>query len=256
MSGNPFVHQGRRDFIRVLVGGAAGSAAALALAASPWAALAQTASAGRLKIATLGAGRIGGTLGTLWVKAGHSVMLSSRHPEQLKSLVDGLGPRARAGTPAEAVAFADVVLLAVPYHALPQVARDFGRDLAAKALVLDATNPIVSRDGEVAVRAREKGAGVAAAELLPGVRLVRAFNAIGAARLPEAGKRPAGERLGMPMAGDDAQALALASRLVREIGFEPVVIGSLAMGKHLVPGTPLAGEQTPAQLRQALATLK
>mgnify|MGYP001620157915 CR=1 FL=1 len=252
MSKNPFIDRGRRDFIRA----AAGSAAVLALAGSPWAALAQTASAASLKIATLGAGRIGGTLGALWVKAGHSVMFSSRHPEQLKSLVDELGARARAGTPAEAVAFADVVLLEVPYHALPQLARDFGRDLAAKALVLDATNPFAHRDGEIGAWAREKGAGAAAAELLPGARLVRAFNAVGAARLPEAGKRPPAERLGMPMAGDDAQALALASRLVREVGFEPVVIGPLAMGKHLVPGTPLAGEQTPAQLRQALATLK
>jgi len=252
MDRDRFIDRGRRDFFRM----AAGSTAALTLAASPWAALAQRTPAQPLKIATLGAGRVGGTLGTLWVKAGHPVMFSSRHPENLKDLVAGLGPLARAGTPAEAVAFGDVVLLAVPYKAMPQIARDFGRDLATKALVLDATNPFVSRDGDIAVWAREKGAGVAAAELLTGVRLVRAFNAISAARLPEAGKRPPGERIGMPMAGDDAQALALASTLVREIGFEPVVIGSLAMGKHLLPGTPLAGEQTPEQLRQALATLK
>jgi predicted dinucleotide-binding enzyme len=60
----------------------------------------------------------------------------------------------------------------------------------------------------------------------------------------------------MPMAGDDAQAIAVASRLVRDVGFEPVVIGPLAMGKHLVPGTPLSGVQSPAQLRQAAASLK
>lgn len=252
MARNRFIDQGRRDFFRV----AAGSTALLALAASSWTASAQTTPAQPVKIATLGAGRIGGTLGTLWVKAGYPVMFSSRHPENLKDLVAGLGPLARAGTPAEAIAFADVVLLAVPYKAMPQIARDFGRDLATKALVLDATNPFVWRDGDIAAWAREKGAGVAAAELLPGVRLVRAFNAIGAARLPEAGKRPPGERIGMPMAGDDAQALALASTLVRAIGFEPVVIGPLAMGNHLLPGTPLAGEQTPEQLRRALATLK
>jgi predicted dinucleotide-binding enzyme len=252
MAEDRFIARGRRDFFRV----AAGSGAVMALAAAPWAALAQQAPAQPLKIGTVGAGRIGGTLGTLWVRAGHQVMFSSRNPEQLKDLVAGLGPRARAGTPAEAIAFADVVLLAVPYKAMPQIAKDFGRDLAAKALVLDATNPFVSRDGEIAAWAREKGAGAASAELLPGVRLVRAFNAIGAARLPEAGKRPPGERIGMPMAGDDAQALALASRLVREIGFEPVVIGPLVMGNHLLPGTPLAGEQTPEQLRRALATLK
>ena len=57
------------------------------------------------------------------------------------------------------------------------------------------------------------------------------------------------------MASDDASAVAVASRLVREIGFEPVMIGPLAMGKHLIPGTPLAGEHTPEQIRQIAATL-
>jgi len=250
MAKDQLTNRGRRDFLRV----AAGGTALLALAASPLATLAQGAP---VKIGTLGAGRIGGTLGARWVKTGHPVMFSSRHPENLKSLVDGLGPLARAGTPAEAVAFADVVLLAVPYGAMPQVAKDFGRDLAAKALVLDATNPYESRDGEVGARARKKGVGVAAAELLPGVRLVRAFNAIGYARMGEAGKRPAGERFGMPIAGDDAKALELASTLVREIGYEPVVIGPMkTMGNHLLPGTPLAGERSPDEIRKILATLK
>ena len=92
-------------------------------------------------------------------------------------------------------------------------------------------------------------------ELLPGARLVRTFNAVGYARLPAAAQRQ-GERTGMPMAGDDAGAIAVASRLVREIGFEPVVIGPLAMGKYLIPGTPLAGEHAPEKLRQIAATLK
>ena len=170
--------------------------------------------------------------------------------------MDDDGPLARAGTPAEAIAFADVVLLAVPFGAMPQIAKEYGRELATKRLVLDATNPIVPRDGEVAAQAREKGAGVAAAELLPGAPLVRAFNAIGFARLPEEGKRPESERFGMPMAGDDAKAIALASILVREVGLEPVLIGPLTMGKYLIPGTPLAGEHTPQQIREILATLK
>ena len=242
----------RRDFMRLTVT----ATAAVALAVSTRVALAQTAGAPPLKIATIGAGRIGSALGTLWVKAGHPVMFSSRHPEDLKSLVDSLGPLARAGTPAEAIAFANVVLLAVPFSAVPQIAKDYGRELATKVLVLDATNPIVPRDGEVAVQAREKGAGLAVAELLPGVRLVRAFNAIGFARLPEAAKRPEAERIGMPIAGDDAKAIAIASGRVREAGLEPVLIGPIAMGKYLLPGTPLAGEHTPQQIREILATLK
>jgi predicted dinucleotide-binding enzyme len=65
-----------------------------------------------------------------------------------------------------------------------------------------------------------------------------------------------GDRVGMPIAGDDARAIELASRLIREIGYEPVLIGGLAMGKHLMPGMPLAGERTPDQVRQIAATLK
>ncbi|MEO8718235.1 MAG: hypothetical protein ABI423_08440, partial [Burkholderiales bacterium] len=120
---------------------------------------------------------------------------------------------------------------------------------------LDACNPFPSRDREIAVWARERGAGLATAELLPGARLVRAFNAIGAARLPElAGRR--GVRAGMPIAGDDVHAIAVATSLMREINFEAVLIGPLAMGRHLIPGTPLAGEHTPAQIRSIAATLK
>jgi len=224
--------------------------AAALLAAMPLAARA----ANPLKIATLGAGRIGSALGGLWVKAGHPVMFSSRHPEELKDLVLGLGPLAQAGTVADAIAFAEVVLLAVPYRALPDIGKDHGPALATKALVIDACNPFPGRDGEIAVWAREKGAGLATAELLPGARLVRAFNAIGAGRLPELAARR-GERTGMPIAGDDAKAIALASGLIREINFEPVLIGGLAMGRHLVPGTPLAGEHSAAELRRIAATL-
>jgi predicted dinucleotide-binding enzyme len=60
----------------------------------------------------------------------------------------------------------------------------------------------------------------------------------------------------MPIAGDDAKAIEVASRLIREIGYEPVLIGGLAMGKFLMPGTPLAGERSPEQIRQIAATLK
>jgi len=239
----------RRDFLRI-----AGGAFVL-LGASPLAVFAAIPPGGApLKIATIGAGRIGGTLGALWVKKGHPVMFSSRHPEQLKEMVDSLGPLARAGTVEEAIAFADVVLLAVPYRAMPQIGKSYGPALVRKALVLDATNPIPRRDGEIADWALKKGAGAASAELLPGVRIVRAFNAIGYARLPEIAEGQ-GAPVGMPMAGDDAKAIALASTLVREVGFEPVVIGPLERGKHLVPRMPLGGVHTPEEIRKIAATL-
>ena len=239
----------RRDFLRIAGG------TVMLLAVSPVAVFAATPPGGvPLKIATIGSGRIGGTLGALWVKKGHPVMFSSRHPEQLKEMVDGLGPLARAGTVEEAIAFADVVLLAVPYRAMPQIGKNYGAALVKKALVLDATNPIPRRDGEIADWALKKGAGAASAELLPGVRIVRAFNAIGYARLPEIAEGQ-GTPVGMPMAGDDANAIALASTLVREVGLEPVVIGPLEMGKHLVPRMPLGGVHTPEEIRKIAATL-
>ena len=120
-----------------------------------------------LKIGTLGAGRIGGTLGELWVKAGHPVMFSSRHPEELQGLVTSLGPLAQAGTVADAIAFADAVLLAVPYRALPEIGKEHAGALAQKAVVIDACNPFPGRDGEIAVWARAKGAGLATRSCCP-----------------------------------------------------------------------------------------
>jgi hypothetical protein len=207
-----------------------------------------------LKIGVVGSGRIGGTLGAIWLKAGHEVMFSSLDLEHDKKLAASLGPKARAGTAKEAAAWGEVILMAVPYGALPQLGKDLAPMIKGK-VVLDACNPFPGRDGDIAVWAREKGAGLASAELLPGARIVRAFNAIGYARLPVLAEQK-GERTGMPIAGDDADAIKVASRLVRDAGLEPVLVGGLAMGRHLVPATPLAGEQSSDKLRQAAAALK
>ena len=249
MKTNDGMNTSRREFLR-----AAGTAAAsLALGALPYAARAASSADAGLRIGIVGSGRMGGTLGELWLKAGHEVMFSSLDLEHDKALAARLGGKARAGTSRAAAAFGEVVLIAVPYAALPQLGRDLA-DLIKGKVVLDACNPIPARDGEIATWARGKGAGLASAELLPGARIIRAFNAIGSTRLPEAAHRQ-GERTGMPMAGDDANAVATVSSLVREIGFEPVMIGPLAMGKYLNPGTPLAGEHSPEQIRQIVATL-
>lgn len=241
--------QNRRTFLKIV--GAAG--ATFGLSAVPFVSHAASDAAPKLKIGIVGSGRIGGTLGGLWAKAGHEVMFSSRELEKDKALAASLGANARAGTPRDAVAFGDVVLLAVPYSALPQLGKDLA-DVIKGKVVIDACNPIVGRDGDIATWAREKGAGLASAELLPGARIVRAFNAVGAGRLPAIAQSQ-GERIGMPIASDDANAVAVASRLIREVGFEPVLIGPLAKGKHLIPGTPLAGELTPEQIRKIAPTL-
>ncbi|MDX2608976.1 MAG: hypothetical protein QNK16_11375 [Woeseiaceae bacterium] len=102
--------------------------------------------------------------------------------------------------------------------------------------------------------AREKGAGLASAELLPGARIVRAFNATGSVRMGSAYQEPG--VVGMPIAGDDAEAVEVASGLIRDIGYEPVLIGGLEMGRHLIPGTPLAGEHSAEEIRQIAAGLE
>ena len=226
--------------------------AVLVVATLPVSVHAASEGAGKLRIGIWGSGNIGAALGRIWANAGHEVMLSSLDLEHDKKLAASIGPNARAGTPREAAQFGDVILVAVPYRALPQIGKELADVYKGKVLI-DAANPFEGRDGEVGVWARNKGAGLASAELLPGARIVRAFNAVGAARLPQIAQRP--ERPGMPIAGDDAKAIAVASRLIREVGFEPVLVGPLAMGKHLVPGTPLAGERSPEELRKAAATL-
>jgi predicted dinucleotide-binding enzyme len=222
---------------------AAGSAAA---ASAP-----PTAPAAPLRIGIIGAGHIGGTLARLWVAAGHEVLVSSRHPDELKGLAAALGPRAHVGTPRDAALFGDVVVVSVPYGALPQVGRDLKTELAGK-IVLDTCNPYPSRDGDMAVEARRLSTGVADPQFLPGTRLVRAFNAINSGDLSSEAHR-AGEPVAIPLAGDDAQALAVAQRLVRDAGFEPVVVGPLARAREFDVGTAVYTRLlTAAQLRAAL----
>jgi hypothetical protein len=216
---------------------------------APSAVLAQSAPASQpMKIGIIGTGRIGGALARHWVDAGHEVLMSSRHPEELVPLADELGSRAHVGTPREAAAFGQVVLVSVPYAAMPQIGSDYADELSGK-IVLDTSNPVERRDGAMAVEALRKGSGIASAEFLPGTRLVRAFNCIPAASLAnEANRAPA--RIAIPLAGDDAEALEVAQRLVREAGFDPVVVGALERAREFDLGQPLAsGLKTAAELR-------
>jgi 8-hydroxy-5-deazaflavin:NADPH oxidoreductase len=204
-----------------------------------------------VKIGIIGTGHIGGTLARLWVAAGHEVLISSRHPDELKGLAAELGSKARVGTPRDAALFGDVVVVSVPYGALPQVGRDLKAELAGK-VVLDTCNPYPSRDGDMANEARRLGTGVADPQFLPGVRLVRAFNAINSGDLASDAHR-AGEPIAIPLAGDDAAALEVAQRLVRDAGFEPVVVGPLSRAREFDVGTPVYTRLlTAPQLRAAL----
>jgi 8-hydroxy-5-deazaflavin:NADPH oxidoreductase len=236
----------RRDMLRV-------AGVAVALCVLPiTASIVYAAAAQNMKIGIIGSGHVGSALGGVWAKAGNEVMFSSLHLDNDKKLAAEVGANARAGTPQEAAAFGQVILFAVPYSAFPELVKSLGNSLKGK-VVINASNPFPERDGEIANRARGEGAGLFDAHLLPGALVVRAFNAVPAAHMASAHEDPG--KIGMPIAGDK-KAVEIASRLVREAGFEPVVVGGLDIARYLMPGTPLAGEHTPDEVRSIAATLK
>ncbi len=218
----------------------------------PSLARAQAGATPQLKIGVVGSGHIGGTIGGLWVKAGHPVLFSSRHPEELKDLVDRLGAQAKAGTVAEAIGFGDIVFVAVPYGALPQIGRDYAGPLKGK-IVLDATNAVAARDGAIADEAERDGIGVTSQKYLPGTRLVRAFNTMSYTIVAREANRPP-PRLAIPIAGDDDDAVRTAEALVRDAGFDPVVVGKLADARRFQRGGPGYGQSVDAaELRRKLS---
>jgi predicted dinucleotide-binding enzyme len=214
------------------------------------AALAPALAALNIKIGVIGAGRIGGTLARLWAEAGYKVMISARTLEEVQKLAVQIGHGVTAGTTQQAAAFGDVVLISVPYGALPQVGKDNAAQLKGK-IVLDTCNPYIGRDGEMARAALEKGTGVVNPTYLPGTKLVRAFNQVSAAALASEAHR-SGEKIGVPLAGDDKAALDTAKQLVIDAGFDPVVVGGLSTAKRFDPGTPAYHTLTARELRAIL----
>ena len=194
-----------------------------------------------LKIGIIGAGNIGSTLGTFWAHAGHQVFFSSRNPDNLKPLVEKVGSQVRAGTVKEAIAFGDVVLIAVPYGSMAEISKDYAKDLDGK-IIIDTGNAVLARDGEIGKQAREQGVGLTTQRLLPGARVVRAFNTLGVGRLRADANRPEG-RIAIPMAGNDPEALKVASMLVRDAGFEPAVLGGLDRSRLFEQTNPLYGQE-------------
>jgi len=180
---------------------------------------------------------IGSTLAKLWVDAGHDVRVASRHPEELKPLIERLGARASAGTPEDAATFGDVVMLTVPLKAIPDLARDLAAALSGK-VVLDTGNAYERRDGAVAreASAHPQGSAGWAAAMFPRSRWVKAFSTVYFKTLERDAHRP-GDRVGIPLAGDDAAALDTAAALVRDAGFDPVIVGPLARGREFEPDT-------------------
>jgi predicted dinucleotide-binding enzyme len=174
-----------------------------------------------VRIAILGAGRIGGNAARFWSRAGHDVLICfSRHPGQLAARAVELGEHVSAATTAYAVAIADVVMLAVPWDAVDQALDEAG-SLAGK-VVLDATNPYGAGS--------KPAGGQTVADFnsarMPGVRYVRGFNTLTAGFQSEASNRPADERAVVFICGDYPTAKSIVSQLIDDAGFAAVDLGS------------------------------
>jgi hypothetical protein len=191
-----------------------------------------------MKIGVIGSGNIGGTLGQHWAKAGHEIMFSSRHPEDLKSLAKNVG--AKTGTIAEAAAFSQVILLAIPFGRIAEVAQQTG-ELAGK-IIIDASNPYPQRDGDVAqqvIADQSQTSTGYVAEQFPGAHVVKAFNSIYFKVLREQAFRSGEDRIAVQICGDDPAAKQTAKQLIEDIGFAPQDLGSLSSGKLFEPDAPL-----------------
>jgi 8-hydroxy-5-deazaflavin:NADPH oxidoreductase len=191
-------------------------------------------------IGLIGSGKIGGTVARLAVAAGYDVVLSnSRGPHTLTDLVTDLGPRARAGTPAEAAQAGDIVVVSVPLGAYPTVPTD---ELTGK-VVLDTNNYYPQRDGHIAeLDDRTATSSELLQRHLPKSQVVKVFNNIMHRHLLGLA-RPAGadDRSALLIAGDDEAAKATATRFLEAIGYDTVDAGPLAESWRFEPDTPAYG---------------
>jgi predicted dinucleotide-binding enzyme len=210
-----------------------------------------------MKIGVIGAGKMGANAARLFAKAGNQVAISnSRGPESLRELVSEIGPNAQALTVNETAAFADLVLLAIPWRnpeGLPN------SDLVRGKIVVDAMNPYTD-EGDV-LDLNGSTSSEETQKRLNGARLVKAFNTIYYRRLASEGRTnaPIEDRQAIFVAGDDEEAKAIVMKLIEQIGFAPVDTGSLREGgKRQEPGSPiynrpLTGRQAKSQLAGAAA---
>lgn len=207
-----------------------------------------------MKIGIIGAGKIGGTLTRRLRSAGHDVTVAnSRGPETLAALAGETG--AAADTPAGAAAGADVVVVAVPVKAVPELPADA---LAGK-IVIDANNYYAGRDGDIpAITSGGAASSRWLADQLPGARVVKAFNSMYFVHLNDYG-RPIGDpaRLALPLAGDDAEAKRVVAALIDELGFDPVDAGGLDDSWRQQPDTPVyAADLNADAVRAGLAAAR
>lgn len=184
-----------------------------------------------MRIAVIGAGNVGGTLGRRWAEAGHDVVFGIRKPERGASAVKGGGAlpgRATIATPDQAARNADVVVFATPWSATADAIKEVG-SLDGK-VVLDTTNPL-TREMKLDVGPQGESAGERVQAMVPGAKVVKVFNSTGANNMAEPSY--GGEQTVMFVAADDAHAKGIARELASSLGFETIDAGGLAAARQL-----------------------
>ncbi len=211
-----------------------------------------------MKIGVIGAGRIGGNAARLFAGAGHDVLLSfSRDPDRLAEQAAAIGGQATVGSARDAAQFGDVVMLSVPWSAVPDALEQAG-PLDGK-IVIDTTNQF----GPGGVQQIPGGLTAAQynAQRMPGARLVKSFNTLTSAfQAAEAGRTLPEQRVVLFLCGDDEQAKAVAAGLIGDAGFAPVDLGGLAdagpMEAPRRPGAVYGEEYRPADGRAVADALR
>lgn len=181
-----------------------------------------------MRIAVIGIGMVGGTLGRRWAQEGHEVMFGVREPssEKVGQLLAESGANARAGSVAEAAAFGEVLVLATPWSGTEDAVRKAG-DLSGK-IVLDCTNPLAP---DMSGLVGNTSAAEQVASWAPGAKVVKVFNTTGFKNMDN--PRYGDDRVTMFYCGDDAEAKKVAAGLAQGLGFEPVDAGPLSEARSL-----------------------
>jgi predicted dinucleotide-binding enzyme len=180
-----------------------------------------------MKIGIMGTGRMGRGLGRLWADRGYPVMLGSRDLGRAAALAEAMGPNASGGSNQAALAFGDVILLAVPWDTVEALVRSM--DGWSGKIVIDCVNALDGAGGA------SLPGGLSVAEHIAtwaaGARVVKAFNGIYFSLLEQPGF--SGQAASVFYAGDDAGAKAAVGELIGAIGFAPVDCGPLVAARHL-----------------------
>ncbi len=184
-----------------------------------------------MKIAIIGAGNVGSSLGKGWAARGHEVVFGVRDSRDAKvqEVVEATGGKARATSVKDAAA-AEVVVLATPWVATQEALRAAG-DVRGK-IVVDATNPLKPDLSGLAL-GHTTSAGEEVARWATGAKVVKAFNTIGAQHM--ASPRFGGQSASMFICGDDAGAKKTVATLAEALGFDPVDTGPLTQARLLEP---------------------